>query len=55
MFNELPLPEELAEPFDPQTAVVVTGTIQSNEEGWDISGTFAATYCPDINIYYLCE
>ena len=51
----LPTPQELADPFDPMNAVVVTGSIAAEEPGWSVAGTFAARYCPDINGYVICE
>lgn len=51
----LPTGEQLAEPFDPGTAVVVTGSVTLEAPGWSVAGTFAASYCPQINEYYICE
>lgn len=51
----LPTSQELSEPFDPQSAVVVTGSLAVDAPGWSVAGTFAARYCPDINAYVICE
>lgn len=51
----LPTSQELAEPFDPENAVVVTGSLTVDAPGWSVAGTFAARYCPAINLYVICE
>jgi len=51
----LPTAEEVSEPFDPSQAVVVTGSVALEARGWSVQGTFAASYCPEINEYYICE
>lgn len=51
----LPTSQELSEPFDPESAVVVTGSLAVDAPGWSVAGTFAARYCPDINAYVICE
>jgi hypothetical protein len=55
LLDLLPTSQELAEPFDPASAVVVTGSFTVDEPGWSVGGTFEARYCPDINGYVICE
>jgi len=51
----LPTSEELADPFVPRDAVVVTGSVTADAPGWSVSGTFVASYCPDLNSFAICE
>lgn len=51
----VPTEEELAGPFDPMSAVVITGSVSVVGDGWDVSGPFSAVYCPDANQYAICE
>jgi hypothetical protein len=51
----VPSVEDLADPFDPATAVVVTGSVTVDVAGWSVTGTFAAPYCPDLNTFAICE
>lgn len=55
VIDTLPSAEELSEPYDPRAAVVVTGTVTAQGDGWNVMGTFAASYCPDVNEYAICE
>lgn len=55
VIDVLPGPEDLAEPFDPAAAFVVTGTLSFSEPGWSSTGSFAASYCPMLNEYFICE
>jgi hypothetical protein len=55
LLDLLPTAEELSEPFVPRTAVVVTGTLTAEAPGWSVAGTFAASYCPDLNSLAICE
>lgn len=51
----LPTNEEVSDPFDPGMAVVVTGSVTLEAPGWSVAGTFGASYCPEMNEYYICE
>ncbi len=54
-FDEFPTAEELAEPYEPDNAVAIAGSVTVDAEGWTVQGSFVATYCPDINEFNLCE
>jgi hypothetical protein len=55
VIDTVPTVEELSEPFDPLEAVVVTGTLTSEGNGWSVAGTFAASYCPAVNVAWPCD
>lgn len=55
VMDDLPSGEELSDPFDPATAVVVTGTVVAQDAGWSVAGSFAASFCPDLDQYAICE
>jgi len=54
-FHGFPTAEELGEPYEPDNAVTVAGSVTVDTEGWTVQGDFVATYCPDINQLHLCE
>ena len=51
----VPTIAEMSKPFDPLDGVVVTGTIAAEGGGWSVAGTFAASYCPQMNLLVPCE
>jgi hypothetical protein len=51
----LPTVQELDDRFDPDTAVVVTGSMAAEGDGWSVAGAFAASYCPNVNQSAICE
>lgn len=51
----IPTAQDLAVPFDPANAVVVTGSVTVMAPGWSVAGTFGASYCPDLNEFIICE
>lgn len=53
--NEIPIADELAEPFDPDAAVTIAGTLEVDTDGWFVSLEFEAAYCPDMNRSAICE
>jgi hypothetical protein len=55
VIDVVPTDDELTGPFDPRAAVVVTGSVTAEGDGWSVTGTFAASYCPDLNAFPTCE
>jgi hypothetical protein len=55
VIDYVPTVEELMDPYDPLDAVVVTGTLTAEGNGWSMAGTFAASYCPAVNVAWPCD
>lgn len=55
VLDSLPSNEQLAEPFDPNNAAIVGGTLDLEGEGWSVHVSFDSRYCPEANQSYICE
>lgn len=55
VLDGLPGNEQLAEPFDPNDAAIIGGTIDLEADGWSVHVSFDARYCPEANYFYICE
>lgn len=55
VLDGLPGAEQLAEPFDPDDAAIIGGTIDLEADGWSVHVSFDSRYCPEANYYYICE
>lgn len=55
VLDGLPGNAQLAEPFDPNDAAIIGGTIDLEGEGWSVHVSFDSRYCPEANSYYICE
>lgn len=55
VLEALPGTQQLADPFDPNDAAIVSGTIDYDADGWSVHLSFDARYCPAANFSYICE
>lgn len=51
----IPTLEQTSPPLDESTPPVVSGTVKLSGDGWDVSGTFSATLCTELNWIIPCE
>lgn len=51
----IPTVEQTSPPLDESTPPVVSGTLKLTGDGWDVSGTFSATQCTELDWIIPCE